>query len=101
MLRIKNYDNILNKTFGKYIITKAEEKPVFYNFEGKDNESGESYSVVVWRDAKMDLRAGEDLYEFSVISYDNTNLIEDSLYKFQIEDLELFCETIQVYFDTI
>lgn len=101
MLTIKNYTNIIDKTFGDWIIKKAEEKFLHYEFQAFHNENSRNISIVLFRDTKMDLRVDEDMYQLAVLEDGKQGIVDELLYQSVVEDMQLFGETLLIYFNTI
>jgi hypothetical protein len=101
MLVIKNFKKIQNQWYGDWQIGRTDEGKGYYALQAKNKDGKRTITLVIFREGKMYSEWNESLYEIKLMEDNTGNIIEDTIYKGTLEDMELFGESLVHYLNTI
>ena len=101
MLIIKNYKKIKNQYFEDWQIGRIQEMNECYALQAFNANTKKSITMAILRDGEMCTEWNEIQYSISIIEDKTNNVIEDTIYKSVLEDMELFGESLVYYLNTL
>ena len=101
MLVIKNFKKIQNQWYGDWQIGRTDEGNQYYALQIKHKDGKRTVTLVIFREGKMDSEWNESVYEIKLMEDNTGNIIEDTIYKGTLDDMELFGESLVHYLNTI
>ena len=101
MLTIENFKKIQNQWFGDWQIGKIMEEKSYYALQCFHRNGKRSITVVIFREGLLNTEWGDLSYDIKLMNDSTGDVIEDTIYKPVLEDMELFGESLVHYLNTI
>ena len=101
MLTIENFKKIRNQWYGDWQIGRTDEGKQHYALQARHKDGKRTVTLVIFREGLLNTEWGEVSYDIKLMNDDSGSIIEDTLYKGVLEDMELFGESLVHYLNTI
>ena len=101
MLTIENFKKIQNQWYGDWQIGRTDEGKQHYALQARHKDGKRTVTLVIFREGLLNTEWGEVSYDIKLMNDDSGSIIEDTLYKGVLEDMELFGEALVLYLNTI
>jgi hypothetical protein len=101
MLTIENFKKIQNQWYGDWQIGRTDEGKQHYALQARHKDGKRTVTLVIFREGLLNTEWGEVSYDIKLMNDDSGSIIEDTLYKGVLDDMELFGEALVLYLNTI
>jgi hypothetical protein len=101
MLTIENFKKIQNQWYSDWQIGRTDEGKQHYALQARHKDGKRTVTLVIFREGLLNTEWGEVSYDIKLMNDDSGSIIEDTLYKGVLEDMELFGEALVHYLNTI
>jgi hypothetical protein len=101
MLTIENFKKIRNQWYGDWQIGRTDEGKQHYALQARHKDGKRTVTLVIFREGLLNTEWGEVSYDIKLMNDDSGSIIEDTLYKGVLDDMELFGEALVLYLNTI
>jgi hypothetical protein len=101
MLTIENFKKIRNQWYGDWQIGRTDEGKQHYALQARHKDGKRTVTLVIFREGLLNTEWGEVSYDIKLMNDDSGSIIEDTLYKGVLHDMELFGESLVHYLNTI
>ena len=101
MLTIQNFKKIQNQWFGDWQIGRTDEGKQYYALQARHKDAKRTVTLVIFREGLLNTEWGDLSYDIKLMNDSTGDVIEDTIYKPVLEDMELFGESLVHYLNTI